>query len=75
MVYMMLIPRKNNYDLFDDFFRDDFFSKGERKLMKTDIRERKDKYIIDIELPGFKKEDINLSLNNGYLIVSASKDE
>ena len=55
----MLVPRRN-FDLFDDFFDDGFFSKKERNLMKTDIRETKDKYIIDIDLPGFSKENINL---------------
>ena len=70
MIYM-LVPRRNNFDLFDDFFDDGFFSKRERNLMKTDIREKKDKYLIDIDLPGFEKENINLSLNNGYLEIKA----
>ena len=43
--------------------------------MKTDIRETKDKYIIDIDLPGFSKENINLSLNKGYLEISAKVDK
>ena len=71
---MMLVP-KRNFDLFDDFFDDGFFSKKERNLMKTDIRETKDKYIIDIDLPGFSKENINLSLNKGYLEISAKVDK
>ena len=71
---MMLVPRRN-FDLFDDFFDDGFFSKKEKSLMKTDIRETKDKYIIDIDLPGFSKENINLSLNKGYLEISAKVDE
>ena len=70
---MMLVPRRN-FDLFDDFFDDGFFSKKEKNLMKTDIRETKDKYIIDIDLPGFDKENINLSLNKGYLEISAKVD-
>ena len=68
--YMMLVPRKH-FDLFDDLFDDEFFSKKDKSLMKTDIRENKDKYIIDIDLPGFSKENINLSLNNGYLEITA----
>ena len=74
---MMLVPRKNTFDLFDDFFDDEFFprrefiSKKERNLMKTDIKEKKDKYLLDIDLPGFEKENINISLNNGYLIIEA----
>ena len=71
---MMLVPRKH-FDLFDDFFDDGFFSKQEKSLMKTDIREAKDKYIIDIDLPGFSKENINLSLNKGYLEISAKVDK
>ena len=67
----MLVPRKNNFDLFDNFFNDDFFPRKEVNLMKTDIIEKKDKYILKMDLPGFSKENINLSLNNGYLEVSA----
>lgn len=67
---MMLVPRRN-FDLFDDFFDDEFFSKKDKNLMKTDIREMKDKYVIDIDLPGFEKENINLSLKKGYLEISA----
>ena len=46
---MMLIPRRNDFDLFDDFFDDGFFKAKERNLMKTDIREKKDKYIISVD--------------------------
>jgi len=72
---MMLVPRRKNFDLFDDFFEDDFFPKYERNLMKTDIREKKDKYIIDVDLPGYDKKNINLSLHNGYLNISAKVDK
>ena len=70
---MMMIPRKRNeFDLFDDFFRgDDFFSRREHALMKTDIKEKDDKYIIEMDLPGYEKENINLELKDGYLYVSA----
>lgn len=68
---MMLVPRRNSFDIFDDFFDEGFFPKKERNLMKTDIREKKDKYVVDIDLPGFEKENISLSLNNGYLDISA----
>ena len=71
---MMLVPRRH-FDLFDDFFDDGLFKKNEKNLMRTDIRETKDKYIIDIDLPGFSKENINLSLNKGYLEISAKVDE
>ena len=41
--------------------------------MKTDVHEHEDHYEVDIDLPGFKKEDITLELQNGYLTVTASK--
>ena len=72
---MMLVPRRNSFDIFDDFFDEGFFPKKERNLMKTDIREKKDKYVIDIDLPGFEKENISLSLNNGYLDISAKAEK
>lgn len=68
---MMLVPRRNDFDLFDDFIDDTFFSRKEKNLMKTDIRETKDKYLLDIDLPGFDKENINISLDNGYLNIEA----
>ena len=69
---MMLVPRRNNFDLFDNFFGDeDFFPKKEHNLMKTDIKELKNKYEIKMDLPGYEKENINLELNNGYLEVTA----
>ena len=72
---MMLVPRRNSFDLFDDFFDDGFFPKKQRNLMRTDIKEKKDEYVIDIDLPGFSKENINLSLKNGYLDVSAKVEQ
>ena len=72
---MMLVPRKNRFDLFDDFFEDEFFPRHEFKkemnLMKTDVKELKDRFVLDIDLPGFDKQDINLSLDNGYLNIHA----
>ena len=71
-------------DLFDDWFgfpteRD--FRNIEKKLygrnaahvMKTDVKEHNDHYEIAIDLPGFKKEEVTLTLENGYLTVDASK--
>ena len=72
---MMLVPRRDSFDLFDDFFDDGFFTKREKNMMKTDIKEGKDKYTIDVDLPGFEKENINLSLNNGYLNISAKMEK
>ena len=67
---MMLIPRKNEFDLFDEMFSDPFFmNNGESKLMKTDIKEKKDKYILSIDLPGYDKDCIKIDIDNGYLTV------
>lgn len=72
---MMLVPRRNSFDLFDDFFDDGFFTRKEKNLMKTDIKETKDKFLLDIDLPGFEKNNIDLSLNNGYLNISAKVEK
>ena len=74
MIYMMLVPRRN-FDLFDDFFKDDFFNKKETSLMKTDIKETKDNYLIEMDLPGYDKDNINLSLKDGYLSISAKVEK
>jgi len=72
---MMMIPRKHDFDLFDDVFGDSFFNEGASRLMKTDIKEKKNEYIIDIDLPGYDKEGIKLEIQDGYLTVSAEKNE
>ena len=70
---MMMIPRKrNDFDLFKDLFAgDDFFQIRDSSIMKTDIKEKQDRYIIEMDLPGYEKENINLTLKEGYLEVSA----
>lgn len=70
---MMMIP-KRNFDLFEDMFKDPFF-KGENKLMKTDIKENENNYIIDIEMPGYDKDNIKIEVEDGYLNVFASINE
>ena len=49
------------------------YGKNASHIMKTDVHENEDGYELDIDLPGFKKDDIKLTLENGYLFVSASK--
>ena len=79
-----MLPSIFGENLFDDWF--DFpsfpeFRNIDRKLygkhapnvMKTDVHEHEDGYEMDIDLPGFKKEEIGLSLENGYLTVNAAK--
>ena len=73
-------------DFFDGFFGfpvfdDRAMQKAQKKLygrhaadmMKTDVRDHDDHYEVDIDLPGFKKEEISLELKDGYLVISASK--
>lgn len=77
----MLLPSVFGENLFDemmnmnDFFGDQspLYGKHAKNLMKTDIREHENGYEVDIDLPGFKKDEINLQLDNGYLTVSAAK--
>lgn len=72
---MMMIPRrKNEFDLLDEMFREPFFTDYESKVMKTDIKEKKDKYLIDLELPGYEKENIKIDVEDGYLTVHAEMD-
>ncbi len=70
---MMLMPRRD-FDLFgDDFFRDDFFPGRDKNLnlMKTDIKETDHSYVLDIDLPGYNKEDIKIDVTDGYLTINA----
>ena len=77
----MLMPSIFRDNLFDDFmtnpWRMDFFSTptSGKQLMSTDVKEQDGTYELDIELPGYKKEDVHAELNNGYLTISASKNE
>ena len=69
-------------NLFDDFFDDSFgmmnarsplYGKHARNLMKTDIRETDTNYELAIDLPGFKKDEVTVDLQDGYLTISAAK--
>lgn len=74
----MLLPSIFGENLLDDWMD---FGDVERKLygrhaanvMKTDVHEHDEGYELDIDLPGFRKDEIKLSLDNGYLLVSAAK--
>lgn len=70
---MMMIPRRrNNYDLWDEMFNDPFFTGESNKIMKTDIKEKKDKYLIEMDLPGYEKDNIKIEIEDGYLSIHAS---
>ena len=80
---MMYMPSIFGENLFDDwmgdfdrdFFgrRNQLFGKHAKDLMKTDIREKDQTYELDIDLPGFKKDEIKAELKDGYLTISAAK--
>ena len=75
---MMLVPRRRDFDLFDDIFNDPFFSTNDSKIMQTDIKEHDDSFELLIDLPGFNREDIKMNIEDGYLVVNAktlSNDE
>ena len=64
------------FDRFDREFwgrKNPLYGKHAKNMMKTDIREHEEGYELDIDLPGFKKDEINVQLDNGYLTISAAK--
>ena len=61
-------------DAFDDFFKPVFYGVKER-TMQTDLKETQDGYQLKIDMPGFEKSDISLTLDNGYLTVEAKREE
>ncbi len=73
----MMIPRRNGngVDIFDEVFNDPFFSEKENKIMKTDVKEKDGSYILEIDIPGYDKEDIQIELQDGYVTVTATKNE
>ena len=81
-----MVPSIFGENLFDEFFNDPFemnmllprgrdplYGKHSKNLMKTDVRETENSYELDVDLPGFKKEDVNVELKNGYLTIATSK--
>ncbi|MDD4370607.1 MAG: Hsp20/alpha crystallin family protein [Anaerostipes sp.] len=76
----MLMPSIFGERLFDDWTDFSFpdvdkmlYGKHADRIMKTDVKENEKDYEIDVDLPGFKKEDVKLQLKNGYLFIEASK--
>ena len=83
-----MLPTVFGENLFDDFFADPFengfdrsffggqnalYGKHAKNLMKTDVRETDNTYELDVDLPGFKKDEVQLDLKDGYLTISAAK--
>ena len=81
--YLPTVFGENLMDVFDDFDRSFFrgfgnidhtlYGKHAQHMMKTDVKELEDSYEVDVDLPGFKKDEIHLELNNGYLTISTEK--
>ena len=81
----MLMPSIFGENLFDDDWmdfpfdsnfwgkRNPLYGKHAQNMMKTDIREKDDSYELDVDLPGFKKDEIKIQLKDGYLTLSAAK--
>ena len=78
----MLMPSIFGESLFDDFF-EDFYRPAVRRaphkspapvntVMKTDVKETEHGYELDIDLPGYKKEDVQAQLKDGYMTITAS---
>ena len=79
-----MLPSIFGENLFDEFFGNAFddymkdtqralYGKHSKNLMKTDVKETDESYEVDIDLPGFQKDEVSLDLKNGYLTVSAAK--
>ena len=78
-----MLPSIFGENLFDDFFgdpfgmmprgRDPLYGKHARNLMSTDVRETEDSYELDVDLPGFKKDEVTLELKDGCLTIQAVK--
>ena len=80
-----MLPSIFGENLFDEFFDDDFmrfpawggrnplYGKHAKNLMKTDVRETENTYEVDVDLPGFKKDEISVDLKDGYLTINAAK--
>ena len=81
--YLPTVFGENLMDVFDDFDRDFFrgfgnidrtlYGKHAQHVMTTDVKETDQGYEADVDLPGFKKDEVNVELKNGYLTIQASK--
>lgn len=81
-----MLPSVFGENLFDDSLSDFFgfgrmmpqisselYGKHAKNLMKTDVRELDSSYELDVDLPGFKKDEVTVDLQDGYLTISAAK--
>lgn len=79
-----MLPMIFGENLFDDLFNDAFersmwntdkalYGKRASQLMKTDVHETEEGYELNVDLPGFSKDEINVELKNGYLTIAPSR--
>ena len=81
--YLPTVFGENLMDVFDDFDRNFFrgfgnidhalYGKHAQNMMKTDVKETENNFEVDVDLPGFNKDEIKLDLNHGYLTISTEK--
>ncbi len=67
-------PYMKEFDNMEHDMERKLYGRKASRMMKTDIREKDDNYEISVDLPGFKKEDITVELENGYITINASKN-
>lgn len=74
-MYGITSYKKNGYDPFKEFraLQKAFFSDEAQTGIKTDIRDTGDSYVIDAELPGYNRDEINVEVNDDILTISAEK--
>ena len=81
-----MVPSIFGENLFDEFWNDPFdmdrmlprgrdplYGKHSKNLMKTDVQENDDSYLMEMDLPGFSKDEVKVSLKDGYLTIKAEK--
>ena len=73
MLNYLVDKRGNNFNLFNEFFPE--FSYNTKALMRTDIKENDNAYLLDVELPGLSKDEVKISFDDGYLTIATSKND
>ena len=71
MIGWMISHKEFEKEMFPE--KSPLYGKHAKNMMKTDVRETDDSYEVDIDLPGFKKDEVNVKLEDGYITISAAK--
>ncbi len=72
---MRYLAKRNPSTLLDDFFNDDFFFPRVNYGNHIDVYQEGNQYVVEVDLPGFKKEEINIEFNNDVLTIKADHSE